>query len=208
MGTVVVFEGIDGSGKSNTIRSLQQKLVSSGKSSIVLPAPTKEFTGICCRESIIKNCNVRTVFYLMIADRIIHNEQISSCKKDYDYVLVDRYFLSTLAYQNVLTEYPFYFDIVINTALPVNKLIYLDVDVKEARSRIEKRGTAVVDFESLENLRIIKNNYRQLLERNNVEDYLTKREYAIHNLIINQVVEIDTNNKTIDQISTEVFDKI
>jgi len=202
MGKIIVFEGIDGAGKSSAITSLHTKLKSVGKSSIILPAPTKEFTGTCCREALSKGCDSTTVFYLMMADRTIHNKQIVECKEKYDYVLVDRYFLSTLAYQYDLVEKLFYFDIVIGNAVFVDKLVYLDMDSEEAVKRITRRGEKTISFETLDSLRKIWCNYCRLLEQDE-----SVSSWKIHNLI-GQIIKIEVDCESMEEVGAEVFESV
>jgi dTMP kinase len=101
-GLFVVFEGIDGTGKSTQINLLQEKLRRLGYSVISTYEPTDGPYGRKIRELFINRSTVshEEELELFMADRRQHVEEVIRPALDKgQVVLCDRYYLSTVAYQ-------------------------------------------------------------------------------------------------------------
>jgi len=101
-GMFVVFEGIDGTGKSTQINLLQEKLRRLGYSVISTYEPTDGPYGRKIRELFINRSTVshEEELELFMADRRQHVEEVIRPALDKgQVVLSDRYYLSTVAYQ-------------------------------------------------------------------------------------------------------------
>lgn len=98
-GRFIVFEGIDGSGKSTAIRSVAKHLAASGT-----VWQTREETetpyGALVRQSIQEKAPALSTAFLFLADRAQHIPEIRRHLEQGD-VLCDRFAHSTLAYQSV-----------------------------------------------------------------------------------------------------------
>lgn len=142
MGKFLVFEGIDGCGKSTCVDILKNYIESKGFTTITHHEPNS------LRNSII---NVLTehkdnIFLpevagmLFTADRLLNQEKLSEWLSKYDYVIYDRYYMSTLAYQGAMgADIPFLHRLQEKVIRP-NNTIFIDVEPLEAKRRREERG--------------------------------------------------------------------
>ena len=105
-GLLIVFEGIDGSGKSTQCRMLADLLNKKGIASISLAEPTRGKWGMKIRQLLAKGRNgisANEELEWFMNDRredVKHN--IEPALKSGKVVLMDRYYFSTAAYQGAL----------------------------------------------------------------------------------------------------------
>ena len=110
MGKFIVFEGIDGSGKSTQIKLLAEKLRERGEKVYVTAEPTESVSGGLLRDALcgVANRTACEMAALFTLDRIFHNVNpangIEKMLRDGFYVICDRYYYSTLAYQGNETD--------------------------------------------------------------------------------------------------------
>jgi dTMP kinase len=111
MGKFIVFEGIDGSGKTTQIKMLAERLKKNGEKVYVTAEPTVSTSGGIIRDALsgaIKRttCELAALF---VWDRINHNinktNGINKMLADGFTVISDRYYYSSLAYQGEATDY-------------------------------------------------------------------------------------------------------
>ena len=172
MAKLITFEGIDGSGKTSVIQGVKDQLESKGFKVLVLREPGTTKLGEHIRE-LIKSDMPRhqtTDLFLFIAARNDMVQQvIVPSLKIYDYILLDRYTDSTLAYQG----YGLGYDInviktlhrAITKSAPIDKTIYLDVDIETAKARRATRvGTD--KYENDEFLTRVKQGYEECIRQN------------------------------------------
>ena len=119
-GRFIVFEGIDGSGKTTQIRLLAEHLKRAGRKVHITAEPTTSVSGGLLRDAL---CGARKrspgeLAALFLLDRINHNvcpvngiEKLTS--DGYD-VICDRYYYSSLAYQGRQTDYRWVADMNLN----------------------------------------------------------------------------------------------
>jgi dTMP kinase len=145
----IVFEGVDGCGKTTQLEYLRQKLIENGKEVFVTYEPSDSIPGLICR-GIIKNkisAQNETEALLFAADRYEHiTAEILPQLQNGKCVLCDRFYLSNFAYQSHKTD--------MNTLLQYNmksmKLIrpditlFLDVSPLECKKR-RNAGRTVTD---------------------------------------------------------------
>ncbi len=93
----IVFEGIDGSGKTTISRKIGRKLREEGYEVFITEEPTETWVGRDVRRAIEEEKNPMTQALLFFADRAEHIEEIKKNMKKI--VLCDRYVYSTYAYQ-------------------------------------------------------------------------------------------------------------
>jgi len=101
-GLFIVFEGIDGTGKSTQLHLLAEKLRQLGYAVVATREPTNGPYGQKIRELFIDRGSVsrEEELELFIADRDQHvKEIIKPALSDGCVVICDRYYLSTIAYQ-------------------------------------------------------------------------------------------------------------
>lgn len=109
-GKFIVFEGLDGSGKSTQILLLKEHLSRRGRRVFLTAEPTSSITGGILRDA-LAGLSSRTPSELAAAfllDRIFHNTNPHSgiaklLGEGYD-VICDRYYYSSLAYQGSGTD--------------------------------------------------------------------------------------------------------
>ncbi len=104
-GLFVVFEGIDGSGKSTVAHGVFDALSRKMPGRVVLTSePTDTWLGECVKRANSEGTDEFAEALLFMADRAQHGQQIRSWLEQGMIVLSDRYFSSTLAYQGALLK--------------------------------------------------------------------------------------------------------
>lgn len=144
-GGLIVFEGIDGTGKSTQIKALSEFMNSLGQKTVTGYEPTHGIWGKKLRDS-------------MVSGRLSHEEEIDLFLKDRRdnvehfilphleqgfWVLLDRYYFSMMAYQGARGDDPRELRQRNEAFAPVPSLvIWLDIPVETALERIGSRGEA------------------------------------------------------------------
>ena len=155
----IVFEGIDGSGKSTQIQLLKEWLEDNGFRVETLVEPTDSEIGTLIRDEILKRPDAttdrvqKTLGLLFAADRMLIMDKLEDESK---IILSDRSFISSLAYQGN----PEWVEVLNRYAKKPDLLILLDLDVKTSVSRTSDGDT----FENEEFLTKVKQNYLNLAE--------------------------------------------
>ena len=153
----IVFEGIDGSGKSTQIEMLRQWLADNGFRVETLVEPTDSEVGKLIRNILQRHDaaseDVQKILALLFAaDRMFIMDKLEDESKIF---ISDRSFISSLAYQEpadwvgVLNRY----------AKKPDLVILLDLDVKKSVARTSGKDT----FENEEFLTRVKENYLNLV---------------------------------------------
>ena len=106
-GKLIVFEGLDGSGKGTQIRLLAEKLRAQDVKVYETAEPTQSSTGGIVRDA-LAGLTPRTAYEMsamFLADRIFHNVNpkngIAKYIEDGVTVICDRYYYAFFAYQGV-----------------------------------------------------------------------------------------------------------
>ena len=169
-GRFIVFEGIDGSGKTTQIRLLAEHLKRAGRKVHITAEPTTSVSGGLLRDAL---CGARKrspgeLAALFLLDRINHNvcpvngiEKLTS--EGYD-VICDRYYYSSLAYQGSQTDYRWVADMNLNCP-EIRKpdiCIFLDIDAKTAAKRISSDRAITEVFEKEQTLETVRNRYLEV----------------------------------------------
>jgi len=159
-GKFIVFEGIDGAGKTTQVNKLLGRLEKLEKSAHLTAEPTELPTGrelrrVLSGEVKKSNCEIATLFTL---DRIAHNtDPVLGIEKileaGYD-VICDRYYYSTLAYQGASTDYEWVKSMNINCPeiRRPDLCIFLDLKPEESIERITKGRDKLEIYENVETL--------------------------------------------------------
>lgn len=153
----IVFEGIDGAGKSTQIQLLKEWLESNGFRVETLVEPTDSEVGklirkILQRPDATTDRIQKTLVLLFAADRMIIMDKLEDESK---IIISDRSFISSLAYQ----EPARWIDELNRYAKKQDLLILLDLDVKKSVSRTSGLDT----FENEEFLTQVKSNYLEIV---------------------------------------------
>lgn len=162
-GRFIVFEGIDGCGKSTQVNRLAAALGAAGRRVTVTAEPTSSPTGRLLRAA-LSGSDPRSpseMAALFTLDRIGHNLApggIAETLAAGTDVICDRYYYSSLAYQGSLCDYEWVRHM--NTACPdirhPDLCIFLDISPAEALARIGARGQSREIYEKEETLRLFR----------------------------------------------------
>ena len=154
----IVFEGIDGSGKSTQIQLLKEWLEANGFRVETLVEPTDSEVGKLIRK-ILQSPDAqtkrvqRTLGLLFAADRMLIMDKLEDESK---IIISDRSFISSLAYQEPME----WVEVLNRYAKKPDLLILLDLDVKKSVARTSREDT----FENEEFLARVKENYLKLAD--------------------------------------------
>ncbi len=171
-GSFIVFEGIDGAGKSTQVAMLKEKMEAIGRTVVLTAEPTDYESGRALRRALSgkekkSESEMATMFVL---DRIAHNihpeDGISSLIEGGADVISDRYYYSTLAYQGQSTNYEWTKQM--NVCCPEIRrpdlCIYLDLAPAASLARISGRGEVVEIYENLERLTAVRNAFLSVIK--------------------------------------------
>lgn len=172
-GKFIVFEGIDGAGKSTQIEKLRKKLVSEGRKVFITAEPTASVTGGILRDALSGNYkrSAAELAAMFLSDRVFHNVNESvginqALEKGFD-VISDRYYYSSFAYQGLESD----IDWVINMNLNCPEIrrpdlcIFLDLDAQKSKERIDTNRATVEIFEKEEILNKIRGKFFDVFKR-------------------------------------------
>lgn len=154
----IVFEGIDGAGKSTQIQMLKEWLESNGFQVETLVEPTDSDVGKLIRR-ILQHPDAATDKFqkilglLFAADRMMIMDTLEDESK---IIISDRSFISSLAYQ----EPAEWIETLNRYAKKPDLLILLDLDVKTSVARTSGKDT----FENEKFLSAVRQNYLKLAE--------------------------------------------
>ncbi|MEE0939029.1 dTMP kinase [Methanobrevibacter sp.] len=154
----IVFEGIDGAGKSTQIRLLKEWLEANGFRVETLVEPTDSEVGKLIRR-ILQRPDATTdqvqkiLGLLFAADRMLMMDKLEDKSK---IIISDRSFISSLAYQ----EPAEWIEVLNRYAKKPDLLLLLDLDVKKSVARTSGGDT----FENETFLAGVKENYLKLAE--------------------------------------------
>lgn len=166
-GKFIVFEGIDGAGKTTQVELLAENLRSLGREVSLSAEPTTLPSGRAIRRALSgeekrSECEMAAMFVL---DRIAHNidseigiEPLTSRGVD---VISDRYYYSSLAYQGTATDYEWVKAMNINSPeiRRPDLCIYLDLLPEQSLERISRDRKSVEIYENLEKLTAVREKF-------------------------------------------------
>ena len=158
----IVFEGIDGAGKTTQIELLKDWLVNNGFQVETVVEPTDSDIGKLIRkllqdENATSEYMQKTLGLLFAADRTLLMNDIESFKKEGKVVISDRSFYSSLVYQ----EPADWIEEINKFAKIPDMVILLDLDLKTSVSRTEGKD----EFENEEFLSSVKDKYLELADK-------------------------------------------
>ncbi len=162
-GKFIVFEGIDGAGKSTQIAKLAEGLSKRGREVLITAEPTDGVTGKMLRAA-LSGKEERTPYEmaaLFVLDRIYHNKEIAAALAAGKDVICDRYYYSSLAYQGSICDFEWVRHMNYECAeiRHPDLCVFLDLSPKVALSRIAARGEAKEIYEKEETLTLFRNTF-------------------------------------------------
>ena len=205
-GKFIVFEGIDGSGKTTQINKLCEYLEKKGRKVYVTSEPTISLTGGMLRDALSgvskrTSCEMAAMFVL---DRIFHNVNTKwgiNKMLDEDYVvLCDRYYYSSLAYQGSETDFEWVKSMNLNCPeiRTPDACIFLDLTPEESLERISKGRATTEIYETKEKLTAVRNKFLSVF------DELKDRE-GENIYIISAFGDVETVAKRISNAVDEII---
>ena len=168
---IISFEGIEGVGKSTQINLLKEFLVKNNFTVEVLREPGSTSAGESIRNILLnKDSDIsnKTELLLMFAARseLINKKiQTSSC----DYLLLDRFFDASVAYQGYGRNLPIAFieDLIKFIDCPIPKLsILIDISVEEGFARKINDIKDRIESSSMDFFNNVRNGYLEIAKKN------------------------------------------
>ncbi|MFA5906720.1 MAG: dTMP kinase [Desulfobacula sp.] len=199
-GKFIVFEGIDGSGKSTQIQIVSKRLQDMNLKVYTTFEPTDGPIGSLIRQMLSGKMKTdqRTLASLFAADRMDHlvNEENGIRKKVDEGALVvcDRYYFSSYAYhaQYMDMEWVIHANSLNAEILRPDLTVFIDVEPEKCLERITNNRS---DFEMYEKIDIMKNVRKNYLKA--FEHFKNHEKIAI----------IDGNN-SMDRVSDSIFHEV
>lgn len=179
-GRFIVFEGIDGAGKTTQIELLEKKLKDMGHRVYRTAEPTESVSGGMLRDALAgiskrSACEMAALFTL---DRIFHNVNpvhgIEKMLADGVDVICDRYYYSTLAYQG--SEIRGDWALEMNLHCPEIRrpdvCLFLDLTPEQSMERIAKGRVTQEIYETREKLEQVRQKFYHVFDRLDEEEHI------------------------------------
>ena len=170
-GRFIVFEGIDGAGKTTQIERLAARLRAEGRRVLVTAEPTVSVSGGLLRDALggLQKRTACEMAAMFVLDRIFHNvspggiEETLAAGHD---VISDRYYYSSMAYQGSQTDAAWVRDMNLNCP-EIRKpdvCIFLDLTPAQSMARIEGGRVTKEIYETDEKLTRVRNQFYRVFE--------------------------------------------
>lgn len=176
----IVFEGIDGCGKSTQAKLLTERLNLVGIPVHLTAEPSLRPIGKMIRDIFAHRMEAdeRTIAALFVADRldhvINHEEGIRTKLEQGFTVICDRYYLSSYAYQGSLVPLDWVMKanaLSVELAKPALH-IFIDIPVELSMERISKSRAQLEPYETHENLVRVRAAYLKVIELLKDEEHI------------------------------------
>ena len=168
MGKFVVFEGIDGCGKSTALMALDDYIWKKTLDSIRLGTePTGFASGELVRKALggnLEGISSETLLGMFLADRAIHQNEISIATVRKDWYLCDRYIYSNMAYNAKDDEDMKRIEKLNSKFIQPDVVFYIDTPVETCLDRIARRNGKKEIFENKEKLTEAKRRYDMIAD--------------------------------------------
>ncbi|MDA3787803.1 MAG: dTMP kinase [Desulfobacula sp.] len=199
-GRFIVFEGLDGSGKSTQIKNISKRLEILGNKIYSTFEPTDGPIGSLIRQMLSGKVatDQRTIASLFAADRTDHlvNQENGVCLKvdQGEMVLCDRYYFSSYAYhaQYIDMEWVIHANSLNADILRPDVTIFIDVDPDLCFERIKSSRSNFDMYEKIDVMKKVRANYFQAF------DVLKDLE---------KIIIID-GNTTMERVEDKIFNEV
>ena len=196
-GRFIVFEGIDGAGKTTQIDLLEKRLRNMGRRVYRTAEPTESSTGGLLRDALSgltprSACEMAALFTL---DRIFHNVNpvhgIQKMLAEGVDVICDRYYYSTLAYQGseIKGDWAMDMNLKCPEILRPDVCLFLDLTPEQSLSRISKGRETQEIYENRQKLEQVRRKFYKVFDRLGEEE---------------RIVVIDAN-RSVEDIADQIF---
>lgn len=189
-GKFIVFEGIDGSGKTTQIQLLANRLKRAQFPVHLTKEPTDGPIGSMARNVLNKRLilDEQTVAALFLADRLDHiqnsqNGMLQHQKKG-SIVLLDRYYLSSYAYHSAFVplDWVIQANSICQTLMQPDIIFFLDVPPEVSIARLRASRGFLDLYETETRLKTVRANYLKAIEK-------VKAQENIHIIDATQPIE-------------------
>ncbi len=172
-GKLIVFEGIDGSGKSTQIRLLADRLREMHIAFYTTMEPTDSPIGSMIRQILTgrMHADPKVIAALFTADRLDHLlNDVNGIARRIDegtVVIMDRYYFSSYAYQSVdlPMEWLMHANEPARDIMRPDMNLFIDIEPELAMERISKNRFQKELFEERSRLELVRNNYLTAFDR-------------------------------------------
>lgn len=174
-GRFIVFEGLDGAGTTTQARLLAERLAAKGRAVWLAHQPSEGPVGLLVKQILAGRAatvtaegkpglvDERVMALLFAADRLDQlTQQIEPRLTRGEDVILDRYTLSSLAYQGATISHD-YISQVNRYALKADLTLFLYVPAQVAMERVHLRGAKVERYETEAQLKVIEREYSRLV---------------------------------------------
>src|SRR5467141_2495025 len=174
-GRFIVFEGLDGAGTTTQARLLAEWLQKQGRTVYLAHQPSEGPVGLLIRQILAGRAatpqadgklgmvDERVMALLFAADRLDHlGSQIEPRLARGEDVILDRYTLSSLAYQGSTVSHEF-INQVNRFARRPDLTLFLYVPASVALERVRSRGAKLERYETAQQLALIEREYSRLV---------------------------------------------
>lgn len=199
-GILIVFDGIDGAGKTTQVNFLSQVLSACGEDVLVSKEPTAGKWGQLLRDSAFTGrLPIGDELELFLKDRQEHlNEKIRPALKAGRIVILDRYFYSTFAYQGILVNDLKALEVAVRKDIEVPDIAFvMELSAESATYRISKRDGKPNEFERIEDLEKIGELFHEMSKTDKsiqlIDGSLSRR--VIHTQIVEFLIAGPLKNK-------------
>lgn len=199
-GKFIVFEGIDGAGKSTQVARLSSRLRSMSYEIYDTFEPTDSQIGSLIRQIMTGQVesNHRTIASLFVADRIDHllNSKNGILKKIIagQNVISDRFYFSSYAYHSPYVDMDWVIDAnrISSDVLKPDLNIFIDIDPQESIKRISNNRSHIELYENIEMMKKVRSGYFKAFDKlKNIE----------------KIVIIDGND-SVENIEKKIWDEV
>lgn len=163
-GKVISFEGLDKSGKHSAMDFASELLEQKGYSVYKSSFPQYDTPiGQLIRQYLTNKLELTPKAFelLLAADKVNSSNKLNELLTQYDFILIDRYVHSQVAYGLQNASYGYLSTLLSGVVLP-DHVIYMDVDVDVSMSRQGEHGDNDKYESNTELLKAVKNNYDQM----------------------------------------------
>ncbi|MFK7908840.1 MAG: dTMP kinase [Chitinophagales bacterium] len=199
-GKFIVFEGIDGSGKSTQVKLLTERMKAEGKPVYQTFEPTNSPIGSLVRNILYGRIQAdeKTMAALYLADRLDHIQndtngmlkQIEAGK----HVIGDRYYFSSYAYHvpHVSLDWVIDANSICAELLRPDLIIFIDISTEISLERLTKGRASLDKYENFERISTVRKNYFAAM----------KRFEGIENIVI------INGNQSMESVTKDIWDLV
>nr|NJM02940.1 dTMP kinase [Desulfobacula sp.] len=199
-GRFIVFEGIDGSGKSTQIQMISNRIRDMKLQVYTTFEPTAGTIGSLIRQMLSGKIKIdqRTLAFLFAADRMDHlvNDENGLREKidQGELVICDRYYFSSYAYhaQHMDMEWVIHANSLNADILRPDLTVFIDVEPETCLERIKNNRSDLEMYEKIDIMKKVRSNYLTAFER--LKD-------------IEKIVVID-GNQPVDHVGDIIFREV